>query len=166
MGISTEAVYLLDRMNAIASKVGLGTLIKNAEGSGDLPLADAKILVGGADGLAHAQTPSGDVTMSNAGVTAIGAGKVTKAMLAAGVSAPLMVVAAGEFTTAGGDANEQIAAAGVLGTDTVVAHIRKPGAVAVTLDTITPGADVIDLVFSGDPAADHIVGYIVLRATT
>lgn len=46
----------------------------------DLSLADGKILVGGSDGDADAVTPTGDVTISNLGVTAIGAGKVTPAM--------------------------------------------------------------------------------------
>lgn len=46
----------------------------------DLSLADGKILVGGSDGDADAVTPTGDVTITNTGVTAIGAGKVTPAM--------------------------------------------------------------------------------------
>lgn len=50
---------------------------------GELSLANGKILVGSAGNLAAPVTPSGDVTMTNAGVTAIGAGKVTLAQLAA-----------------------------------------------------------------------------------
>ncbi len=46
-------------------------------------LASGKIFLGASTNLAAAVTPSGDVTISNAGVTAIGAGKVTEAMLAA-----------------------------------------------------------------------------------
>ncbi len=45
-------------------------------------LADGTILVGDAGGDAQAVTPTGDVTISNTGVTAIGAGKVTNAMVA------------------------------------------------------------------------------------
>jgi hypothetical protein len=40
--------------------------------------------VGNSSGVAAEVTPSGDVTMTNAGVTAIGAGKVTGAMLKSG----------------------------------------------------------------------------------
>lgn len=46
-------------------------------------LADGNILVGSSGGLATSVTPSGDITISNTGVTAIGATKVTEAMLAA-----------------------------------------------------------------------------------
>lgn len=44
-------------------------------------LADGKIYVGNVSGVGTAVTPSGDVTMTNAGVTVIGATKVTSAML-------------------------------------------------------------------------------------
>lgn len=44
-------------------------------------LASAKVLIGNASGIAKPLTLSGDVTNDNAGVTAIGAGKVTNAMV-------------------------------------------------------------------------------------
>ncbi len=47
-----------------------------------MALASAKVLVGSSGGVAAAVTLSGDVTNDNAGVTAIGAGKVTNAMVA------------------------------------------------------------------------------------
>ena len=50
-------------------------------------LADGKVLVGNGSNVATAVTPSGDVTVSNAGVTAIGATKVTNAMLAGSIAA-------------------------------------------------------------------------------
>ncbi len=48
---------------------------------GDIALADGKILIGDATGKGVANTPSGDVTITNAGVTAIGANKVVTAMI-------------------------------------------------------------------------------------
>lgn len=45
-----------------------------------IPLANGKVLIGNASNVAAAQSVSGDVTISNAGVTTIGAGKVTEAM--------------------------------------------------------------------------------------
>lgn len=54
-------------------------------------LADGKILVGSALNVATAVTPSGDVTITNAGVTAIGALKVTNAMLAGSIEASKFV---------------------------------------------------------------------------
>lgn len=49
-------------------------------------LADGKIYVGNGSGIGTAVTPSGDVTITNAGVTAIGALKVTNAMLAGAIA--------------------------------------------------------------------------------
>jgi len=47
-----------------------------------LPLVNGRIWVGNSSGVAAAVAVSGDVTISNAGATTIGAGKVTSAMLA------------------------------------------------------------------------------------
>lgn len=58
------------------------TIVQAAADMLDAHLASAKIYVGNGSGIATAVTPSGDVTITNAGVTAIGAGKVTNAMLA------------------------------------------------------------------------------------
>jgi hypothetical protein len=60
---------------------------------GDLALEDAKIIVGNAAGKAAAVTPTGDVTITNAGVTAIGAGKVTSSMLANGAGVAALLTA-------------------------------------------------------------------------
>ena len=60
---------------------------------GDLELADAKIIVGNEAGKAVAVTPTGDVTVTNTGVTAIGAGKVTSSMLANGAGVAALLTA-------------------------------------------------------------------------
>lgn len=88
MTISAEEKYLLNNyMGPVAHKCQLGTLIENAESvtAGEIALADGTVLVGNASGVGAAVTLSGDVTTTNAGVTAIGANKVTKAMLATDV---------------------------------------------------------------------------------
>lgn len=56
-------------------------------------LASGKILLGNASGIAAAVTPTGDVTITNAGVTAIGAGKVTSPMLANGAGVAALLTA-------------------------------------------------------------------------
>lgn len=76
----------------------------------------------------------------------------------------LHTVAAGIFTTAGGDANESITAAGTLGTDTAIVWVQKAGATPRTVDTITPGTGSIAVVLSGDPSTDHKLAYMVVRA--
>jgi hypothetical protein len=90
---------------------------------------------------------------------------VTKGKLAAGINAPLMTFAAGQFTTVGGGVAEPIAVAGMLGTDTVLVAIMVPGAVPRTLVSAVAAVGQINLTFSGDPAADHKLIYQVLRAT-
>lgn len=80
--ISTDEKYLLNnKMGRVGADVQLGTLIETAESLEGPALTGGKIIVGNSSNVAAAFTPSGDVTISNAGVTAIGAAKVTEAML-------------------------------------------------------------------------------------
>ncbi len=81
--LPANTVYELNnRMGPIAFKYQLGTLLNNNQSvDNSASLANGKVWVGDSGGLAQEVTPSGDVTWSNAGVTAIGAGKVTEAML-------------------------------------------------------------------------------------
>jgi hypothetical protein len=64
-------------------------------GAGGVPsgigLADGQFIVGDSGGAGAAVTPTGDVTFTNLGVFAIGAGKVTAAMLAAGQNSVALV---------------------------------------------------------------------------
>lgn len=83
MTITAEQVYLLNnKMGRVASNVQLGTLIQNAEtiSAGEVALATGDVFVGVA-GVATAVPMTGDVTISQAGVTAIGAGKVLESMV-------------------------------------------------------------------------------------
>lgn len=59
----------------------------------NVALADGKILIGDAAGAGAAKTLTGDVTMTREGVTAIGAGKVTSAMLASGAGVASLLTA-------------------------------------------------------------------------
>lgn len=83
MAITAQEKYLLNKMNSTAAKVQLGTLIENAENviASEIALADGKVLVGGATGVAAAQTLSGDISISNTGVAAIGSGVIVNADL-------------------------------------------------------------------------------------
>ncbi len=95
----------------------------------DVALANGKILVGNASGKGAAVSMSGDVTIDNSGVTAIGAGKVTSAMLAdgAGVAALLTAGLGGSVSVTKTDAAT---------TTIVAAHGTKDRAclVLVTVD--------------------------------
>ncbi len=74
------------------------------------------------------------------------------------------IVAAGQFTTAGGDTAEQATVTGVVATDIVVACIEDNGTNNVTLLQSAAGAGVIDFTMSADPSTDCIINYLVLRA--
>ncbi|WP_051183019.1 DUF2190 family protein [Desulfocurvibacter africanus] len=84
--------------------------------------------------------------------------KLAGPMLGAG-----LIIAAGLHTTAGGAATESITLAGVVATDVAVVQLHTAGAVARTVSSVNSGAGKIDVIFSGDPAADHKVNYIVIR---
>lgn len=151
-------------MGPIAHQIGLGTLLQTGESSGTI--ADGKINIGNSSNAPVARTLSGDVTVTNAGVTAIGSAKVLKAMLATGVVPSHIVKFAGTFTTAGGDANESISVAGVLGTDLCFVQLKTKGGTPRTILTAVCGTDTIDMVLSGDPSTDHVIVYQVLRASS
>ena len=113
----------------VAESGAIMTLPDIALEVGDLALADAKIIVGNAAGKAAAVTPTGDVTVTNTGVTAIGAGKVTSSMLANGAGVAALLTAG-----LGGSVSVTKTSAA---TDTVVAaHGTKDRAclVLVTVD--------------------------------
>ena len=83
-----------------------------------------------------------------------------------GVLASHVVVAAGEFTTLGGDAAERIVLADVVATDLCHVSLHTKGASPVTILTAVCGAGDIDVVMSADPSTDHVLTYSVLRATS
>lgn len=149
MGLTAAVKFKLNKLfGQIPAEVQLGDIIDSAYTPDDGTVTAAKIA---SDAVTTAKILNANVT---------------KAKLATGISANLMVMYAGDFTTVGGDVNESIPVVGALGTDTVHVVIRTPGAVPVTIASVTPGADAIAVVMSADPAADHVLSYIVMRATS
>lgn len=159
---------------------------QNTENLPAIPLASAHILVGASTGLAADVAMSGDITITNAGVTAIGTNKVTTTTINAdavtnakiaddavsienidsGAKPIYLTVGAGIFSTLGGDANESITVTGCVGTDTAVVWVQKAGGTPRTVDTITPGTGSVAVVMSGDPSTDHKLGWLVIRAAS
>lgn len=74
------------------------------------------------------------------------------------------ILAAGQFTTAGGDVNEAITISGLLATDVVLVSIETKGATPVTLVQSTAAAGQINVELSADPSTDHVLSYMALRA--
>lgn len=84
--LTADQIELLNNHSgSVNRQLQIGTVIGNTQtaANGAFNLTNGKILVGNVSGVAAAVTPSGDVTVSNAGVTAIGAGKVLESMLVA-----------------------------------------------------------------------------------
>jgi predicted RecA/RadA family phage recombinase len=73
-------VYRYVKANTCIVVFGLSPGAYSVSGAGTA-LASGYILVGNASNVAAARAPSGDVTINNSGVTAIGNGKVTETML-------------------------------------------------------------------------------------
>lgn len=84
--------------------------------------------------------------------------------LDAGITPSHIVFAAGEFTTAGGDADETITVSGVLATDLVLVNVHTAGATPRTVVDASASAGQIDVDLSGDPSTDHVLTYVVYRA--
>lgn len=101
--LSGNVIFSLDGPNRKLT-IPSGSTLELASGSiatfadeilngADVAIADGKILIGDAGGAGAAKTPSGDVTMTREGVTAIGSAKVTSAMLASGAGVAALVTA-------------------------------------------------------------------------
>lgn len=73
------------------------------------------------------------------------------------------VFAAGNFTTAGGDASESIPVTGVLAGDLVLVQVKTKGASPVTIAAAISAANAITVTLSADPSTDHVLSYMVLR---
>lgn len=136
--------------------------------TGGLPaLADGDIWVGNASNVATAVAVSGDITLSNAGVAAIGAGKVLKAMLGTGIKANFMTMFLDDsYTTTGGAAAEVIPVVGAVAGDKVIVSLYDNGTANVSIVSAVAGTDQITVTFSADPGNDTIIAYEVLRATS
>lgn len=127
-----------------------------------LPLANGKILVGNASGVATAVTMSGDATLANTGVLTVAAdaitttkiinAAVTKAKLATAIQPAGVIKYAAKSSQAGGSATVTITATGVAATDLAFVNIES-SANAVSIQKVTPTANTITVLCSGDPGA-------------
>lgn len=74
------------------------------------------------------------------------------------------IVAAGEFTTAGGDTDETIPVSGALATDIALVTLHTAGGTPRTVVDASASSDQIDVDMSDDPSTDHVLSYLLLRA--
>lgn len=88
---------------------------------------------------------------------------VTTAVLVSNLVAA-QTIAAGLFTTAGGDVTETITATGALATDTAIVTVNTVGSTPRIIITAIGATDAITVTFDGDPSTDHVLNYMVVRA--
>ncbi|REK57576.1 MAG: hypothetical protein DWQ49_08905 [Bacteroidetes bacterium] len=74
--------------------------------------------------------------------------------------------AAGTHTTAGGDATETITVSGLTASDFVHVYVSTAGATPRTINGYGAGAGSITVNMSGDPSTDHVLSYVVFKATS
>jgi hypothetical protein len=150
MAISDNDKFLLDNMALVSTKVKLGTLIRDAEQGGlaDNAVTSAKIA---ADAVTNAKIADDAVSLEQ---------------LDSGIEMSHVVKYAGKATTVGGAAAEAITVTGVAATDVVIVTLQTEGGTPRSIVKAVPSTNTITVTFSGDPAADHIVAYQVLRAAS
>lgn len=128
-------------------------------------LASGNILVGSAGGVATSVAMSGDITISNAGVTAIGAGKVLLAMLGTGIAPAAVIKFMNQVTTVGGAAAEAFTVTGaVAATDRAFVQVVDNGTNNVTVLQAVVTTNTLTVTFSGDPGNDAVINYQLVRA--
>lgn len=91
---------------------------------------------------------------------------ISLASLASGLACSHVIKYAGKFTTVGGAAAEDQTLSGVVAGDVVLVSLQTAGSTPRTILSAIPATNKISYVFSGDPAADHVVSYMVLRAAS
>lgn len=128
-------------------------------------LTSANILVGSAGNVATSVAMSGDVTISNAGVTTIGAGAIDLAMLSAGITPAAIIVFFGQLTTVGGSATEAFTVTGAVGaTDRAFVQIVDDGTANVTVLQAVVTDNTLTITFSANPGNDAVFNYQIIRA--
>lgn len=159
--------------NAGVTAIGAGVIV-NADINAAAAIAfsklaalpSAQILVGSAGNVATAVAMSGDITISNAGVTAIGAGKVLLAMLGAGIAPSHVIKFAGQPTTVGGAAAEAFTVTGAAATDLAFVQVVDNGTANVTVLQAVVTLNTLTVTFSADPGNDTIINYQIIRAAS
>lgn len=147
-----------------------GDAVRLAKGTSGLPLVAGASTVSYAaltdTGLASNSVTTAKIAADAVDNTKLADNSVSLEQLDSGIEFSHRVFAAGEFTTAGGDANESISVPGALASDLAFVFMKDDGATPRTIIAAASGTDAIDVIFSGDPSTDHTVTYMLLRAAS
>jgi hypothetical protein len=166
--------------NAGVTSIGAGVVVNadiNAAAAIDFSklaaLTSGRLLVGSAGNVPTAVAMSGDATMIASGAMTIANNaittakildaNVTLAKLSAGIAPSHVVKFAGKQANGGGSATIAITVTGALSSDIAFANIQG-STNAVNVQRVTPTADTVTVLLSGDPGAATTISYQVLRA--
>lgn len=148
-----------------------------ANGGVSNTLSSGNIFVGSAGNVATGVAMSGDATMANTGAltianSAITTAKiananVTLAKLAAGITPSHVIKFAGQVTSVGGAAAEAFTVTGaVAATDRAFVQVVDNGTNNVTVLQAVVTANTLTVTFSGDPGADTVINYQLIRVAS
>lgn len=141
-------------------------------------LSSGNMFVGNSSNIATGVAPSGDIasvstagafTIANNAITTakINAAAVTLAKLATGIAPAAVIKFASQVTTAGGAAAEVITVTGaVAATDRAYVQMVDNGTNNVTIVSAVVTTNTLTVTFSGDPGADTIINYQLVRAAS
>jgi hypothetical protein len=138
-------------------------------------LSSGNIFVGNVSNVATGVAMSGDATIANTGALTIANNaittakilnaNVTLAKLAAGITPSHIIKFGGQTTTVGGSATEAFTITGaVAATDRAFVQVVNNGTNNVTVLQAVVTANTLTITFSGDPAADTVYNYQLIRA--
>lgn len=140
-------------------------------------LSSGNIFVGSAGNVATGVAMSGDATMANTGALTIANNaittakianaNVTLAKLAAGITPSHVIKFANQVTTVGGAATEAFTVTGaVAATDRAYVQVVNNGTANVSVLEAVVTANTLTVTFSGNPGADTIINYQLIRAAS
>lgn len=140
-------------------------------------LSSGNIFVGSAGNVATGVAMSGDATMANTGALTIANNaittakilnaNVTLAKLATGIAPSHVIKFANQVTTVGGAAAEAFTVTGaVAATDRAFVQVVDNGTNNVSVLQAVVTANTLTVTFSGDPGADTIINYQLIRAAS
>lgn len=130
-------------------------------------LANGDIWIGNVSNLPVANAVTGDVTISNAGLTAIGSGKVLLAMLGSGITPSHVAKFGGKITWSGAGASLATTIAGVAASDLVQATFQNMPTQATTFLQAVPTTNTLTLTMSAaNTSNDAVITYTVFRAAS
>ncbi len=130
-------------------------------------LSSGNIFVGNNSNVATGVALSGAATISNAGVLTLAPASVALSNLATGIAPAAVIKFAAQYTTTGGAAAEAITVTGaVAATDRAFVQMVDNGTNNVTVLQAVVTTNILTVTFSGDPGADTIINYQLIRAAS